>query len=92
MYYGFSRFAIELNEIQQDQAHLYPSTDTRFRPDQRYAHPTRLSNLKAALVTSHFTAVLLAGVILQKQHSSRWPVDRWLQYMPGVEIRGCPVV
>ena len=36
MYYGFTRFAIELNEIDSDDVHLYPATDTRFRPDQRY--------------------------------------------------------
>lgn len=36
LYYGFTRFAIELNELDQEQAHLYAPTDTRFRPDQRY--------------------------------------------------------
>ena len=36
LYYGFTRFAIELNEIDELQRHLYPPTDTRFRPDQRY--------------------------------------------------------
>lgn len=33
-YYGFTRFAIELNELGPD-SHLLPPTDTRFRPDQR---------------------------------------------------------
>lgn len=35
IYYGFTRFAIELNETDREQVHLYPPTDTRFRPDQR---------------------------------------------------------
>ena len=35
IYYGFTRFAIELNEKDAEQIHLYPPTDTRFRPDQR---------------------------------------------------------
>lgn len=35
LYYGFSRFAIELNEIDPDQVTLYAPTDSRFRPDQR---------------------------------------------------------
>ena len=35
LYYGFTRFAIELNEIDQEQVHLYAPTDTRLRPDQR---------------------------------------------------------
>jgi len=35
MYYGFTRFAVELNEIDELHRHLYAPTDTRFRPDQR---------------------------------------------------------
>ena len=35
LYYGFTRFAIELNEMEHDQIHLYAPTDTRFRKDQR---------------------------------------------------------
>ncbi|CAH0551457.1 unnamed protein product [Brassicogethes aeneus] len=33
-FYGFTRFAIELNEL-GPEANLLPPTDTRFRPDQR---------------------------------------------------------
>ena len=36
LYYGFTRLAIELNEILPDEGHLLPPTDSRFRPDQRY--------------------------------------------------------
>ena len=35
LFYGFSRFAIELNEILETERHFLPLTDTRFRPDQR---------------------------------------------------------
>lgn len=35
LYYGFTRFAIELNEITEDMQNYIPPTDTRFRPDQR---------------------------------------------------------
>ncbi|CAF0745509.1 unnamed protein product [Adineta steineri] len=35
-YYGFTRFAIELNELDDELRHQLPPTDTRFRPDQRY--------------------------------------------------------
>ncbi|XP_062574867.1 oxysterol-binding protein-related protein 6-like isoform X3 [Saccostrea cucullata] len=35
LYYGFTRFAIELNELNKDEAKFLPVTDTRFRPDQR---------------------------------------------------------
>ncbi|XP_068238712.1 oxysterol-binding protein-related protein 3-like isoform X2 [Palaemon carinicauda] len=35
LYYGFTRFAIELNEQDEDQSKYLPPTDTRFRPDQR---------------------------------------------------------
>ncbi|CAF3523770.1 unnamed protein product [Rotaria sordida] len=34
-YYGFTRFAIELNELDDDLRQQLPPTDTRFRPDQR---------------------------------------------------------
>lgn len=34
-YYGFSRFAIELNDLEPSLVDVLPSTDSRFRPDQR---------------------------------------------------------
>lgn len=34
LYYGFTRFAIELNELGPEVSQL-PITDTRLRPDQR---------------------------------------------------------
>jgi hypothetical protein len=34
LYYGFTRFAIELNELDPDDKSL-PPTDSRFRTDQR---------------------------------------------------------
>ncbi|XP_008312660.1 oxysterol-binding protein-related protein 7 isoform X3 [Cynoglossus semilaevis] len=35
LYYGFSTFAIELNELPPDLQPLLPPTDSRLRPDQR---------------------------------------------------------
>ncbi|XP_028286730.1 oxysterol-binding protein-related protein 7 [Parambassis ranga] len=35
LYYGFSTFAMELNELTPDLKPLLPPTDTRLRPDQR---------------------------------------------------------
>lgn len=34
-YYGFTQFALELNELDPLLKALLPPTDTRFRPDQR---------------------------------------------------------
>lgn len=34
-YYGFTQFAVELNELDPTLKPLLPPTDTRFRPDQR---------------------------------------------------------
>lgn len=34
-YYGFTQFALELNELDPSLKTLLPPTDTRFRPDQR---------------------------------------------------------
>ncbi|XP_028174583.1 oxysterol-binding protein-related protein 6-like [Ostrinia furnacalis] len=35
LYYGFTRFAMELNEMEPGMRQLLPHTDTRLRPDQR---------------------------------------------------------
>lgn len=35
LYYGFSRFAIELNDLEAGLVDVLPPTDSRFRPDQR---------------------------------------------------------
>ncbi|KAK2189996.1 hypothetical protein NP493_89g01015 [Ridgeia piscesae] len=48
MYYGFTRFAIELNETDQDQVHLYPPTDTRFRTDQRLLEEGKIQEAENA--------------------------------------------
>ncbi|XP_042332575.1 oxysterol-binding protein-related protein 6 isoform X2 [Sceloporus undulatus] len=44
-YYGFTRFAIELNELDPALKDLLPRTDARFRPDQRLLEE---GNLEAA--------------------------------------------
>ncbi|XP_041663046.1 oxysterol-binding protein-related protein 6 isoform X1 [Cheilinus undulatus] len=36
LYYGFTRFAIELNELCPELNDALPRTDSRFRPDQRH--------------------------------------------------------
>ncbi|XP_037096288.1 oxysterol-binding protein-related protein 6 isoform X3 [Syngnathus acus] len=36
LYYGFTRFATELNELCPDLKDVLPRTDARFRPDQRH--------------------------------------------------------
>ncbi|XP_063777778.1 oxysterol-binding protein-related protein 3 isoform X2 [Pseudophryne corroboree] len=36
LYYGFTRYALQLNEIDPKTKPLLPCTDTRFRPDQRF--------------------------------------------------------
>ncbi|CAG4983276.1 unnamed protein product [Parnassius apollo] len=35
LYYGFTRFAMELNELEPGMKDVLPHTDTRLRPDQR---------------------------------------------------------
>ncbi|XP_073987106.1 oxysterol-binding protein-related protein 6-like isoform X2 [Rhodnius prolixus] len=42
LYYGFTRFAIELNELEPDAVNYLPCTDTRFRPDQRLLEEGKL--------------------------------------------------
>ncbi|GFN99798.1 oxysterol-binding protein [Plakobranchus ocellatus] len=47
LYYGFTRFAIELNELDQDLVKFLPPTDTRFRPDQRLMEEGKLAEAEA---------------------------------------------
>jgi hypothetical protein len=42
LYYGFTRFAIELNELTDDLKEVLAPTDTRFRPDQRHLEEGRI--------------------------------------------------
>ncbi|XP_025907816.1 oxysterol-binding protein-related protein 6 isoform X3 [Nothoprocta perdicaria] len=46
-YYGFTRFAIELNELDPALKDLLPTTDARFRPDQRLLEE---GNVEAAAI------------------------------------------
>nr|XP_061788956.1 oxysterol-binding protein-related protein 3-like isoform X4 [Nerophis lumbriciformis] len=41
-YYGFTKFAIELNELDTSLKPLLPQTDTRFRVDQRFLEEGKL--------------------------------------------------
>ena len=52
LYYGFTRFAIELNELDMEQSRFLPPTDTRFRPDQRYLSICRLK-LSLSVLSPH---------------------------------------
>eukprot|EP00160_Parvularia_atlantis_P016263 Unigene5076_Nuclearia_a/m.15566 Unigene5076_Nuclearia_a/g.15566 ORF Unigene5076_Nuclearia_a/g.15566 Unigene5076_Nuclearia_a/m.15566 type:complete len:290 (+) Unigene5076_Nuclearia_a:1516-2385(+) len=45
--YGFTRFAIELNEITDDLRDFLPPTDSRLRPDQRMLEEGRVEQAEA---------------------------------------------
>ncbi|KAG9338615.1 hypothetical protein JZ751_025453 [Albula glossodonta] len=47
LYYGFTRFAIELNELCPEIKELLPPTDARFRPDQRHLEEGRVEQAAA---------------------------------------------
>ncbi|XP_072435227.1 oxysterol-binding protein-related protein 6 isoform X2 [Chiloscyllium punctatum] len=47
MYYGFTRFAIELNELDPVLKEFLPSTDARFRPDQRFLEEGNIESAAA---------------------------------------------
>lgn len=65
-YYGFSRYAMELNELTPELKALLPPTDTRFRPDQRYIQSFIYSEKKCLLINgimfSFFLVICLVGV------------------------------
>ena len=56
LYYGFTRFAVELNEVDQDQVHQYAPTDSRFRSDQRYGRRSSLIGAEGKVID-----VIMAG-------------------------------
>ncbi|KAJ1529011.1 hypothetical protein HK096_009725 [Nowakowskiella sp. JEL0078] len=45
--YGFTQFALELNEFTRDLEGLLPPTDTRYRPDQRLYEEGKLNDAEA---------------------------------------------
>ncbi|XP_071101233.1 oxysterol-binding protein-related protein 6-like [Haliotis cracherodii] len=47
LYYGFSRFATELNELDEEQARFLPPTDSRFRRDQRLLEEGKVQEAEA---------------------------------------------
>ena len=47
LYYGFTRFAIELNEFDSDMSKYLPPTDSRFRPDQRLLEEGKINESEA---------------------------------------------
>jgi hypothetical protein len=47
LYYGFSRFAIELNEILESERLFLPKTDTRFRSDQKALEEGQISEAES---------------------------------------------
>lgn len=49
-YFNFSRFAIELNEIEKVHESNYAPTDTRFRPDQKALEEGRISDAESEKV------------------------------------------
>lgn len=61
-YYGFTQFAVEMNELDSTLRPLLPPTDTRFRPDQRlgnclsacYAMTAHFTNFYTFIVFIHF--------------------------------------
>lgn len=45
LYFGFSTFALELNELTPDLTPLLPPTDTRLRPDQRLLEECKIDEV-----------------------------------------------
>ena len=62
-YYGFTQFAVELNELGSTVRPLLPPTDTRLRPDQRLALSTMLISV---CPSTNIIPNLYRNVILNK--------------------------
>ena len=55
VFYGFSRFAVELNEVSSNERGLLPPTDARFRPDQRCLEVSRKNFATCAMLRFFFS-------------------------------------
>lgn len=53
-FYGFSRYARELNELTPELKAVLPPTDTRFRPDQRCTQDLHLFEMKNVVFYTYY--------------------------------------
>lgn len=72
LYYGFSRFAVELNEIFPELKELLPPTDARFRPDQRYLEE---GNVQMAAAEKQ-------RIEEQQRNKRKWLEENNIKYQP----------
>ncbi|KAG8229859.1 hypothetical protein J437_LFUL009134 [Ladona fulva] len=80
LYYGFTKFAMSLNEMENGQAELLPPSDTRFRPDQRLLEQgdiTAAEDVKAALEARQRERRR------QNEMEGRLHIPRWFRYSHG---------
>ena len=73
-YYGFSRFAIELNELVPCHVAILPPTDSRFRPDQRLLEEGKVQEAEASKLKLEQDQKerLIANEQLGKCHEPKW--------------------
>ena len=81
LYYGFTRFAIELNELDMEQSRFLPPTDTHTEPSNRHQH-TRPMNLTDQMAAGQDDkGCLSTSPRAQRDWGRRWP--RWDLPPPG---------
>ncbi|XP_040213600.1 oxysterol-binding protein-related protein 6 isoform X4 [Rana temporaria] len=73
LYYGFTRFAIELNELDPVMKDFLPKTDARFRPDQRLLED---GNVEAAATEKQRIEEL-------QRNKRKYLEDNHIEYMPN---------
>ncbi|XP_030788282.1 oxysterol-binding protein-related protein 3 isoform X5 [Rhinopithecus roxellana] len=92
-YYGFTQFALELNEMDLSSKSLLPPTDTRFRPDQRFLEE---GNLEEAEIQKQRIEQLQRERrrVLEENHVEHQPRffrksddDSWLSNGTYLELR-----
>ncbi|XP_003896233.3 oxysterol-binding protein-related protein 3 isoform X1 [Papio anubis] len=92
-YYGFTQFALELNEMDPSSKSLLPPTDTRFRPDQRFLEE---GNLEEAEIQKQRIEQLQRERrrVLEENHVEHQPRffrksddDSWLSNGTYLELR-----
>lgn len=82
VYYGFTRFAVELNELREEESAYLPITDTRFRPDQRLLEEGQIEKAESE---KHRVERIQREARKQRENSHTEYHPRWFKSVKGAE-------
>lgn len=82
-FYGFSRYARELNELMPELEAILPPTDTRFRPDQRYTQDLYSFELINVVYCTQYISFIFSHTIAPSLMLTSCLIPGLLHQAPG---------